>query len=58
MKRIGKYLFSLRRSAEDRNMSKILDMLEENKKAKVCCLFIWCNYFIDNNLSCVYDKSK
>ena len=41
MKRIGKYLFSLRRSAEDRNMSKILDMLEENKKAKV--LDLGCN---------------
>lgn len=41
MKRIGKYLFSLRHSVEDRNMFKILDMLEENKKAKV--LDLGCN---------------
>ena len=41
MKGIGEYLFNLRLSAEDRNRSKILDMLEENKKAKV--LDLGCN---------------
>lgn len=35
MKRIGAYLFYLRRSAEGRNMLKILDMLKEDRKAKV-----------------------
>ena len=35
MKRIGSYLFHLRCSAEHRNMLKMLDMLEEDERAKV-----------------------
>jgi trans-aconitate methyltransferase len=35
MKRIGAYLFHLRLSAEDRNVIEIIDMLEEDKRAKV-----------------------